>query len=218
MKIRISKFFIISCIALLLGLLFIIFIYRPEGVGSSPQEAVQKSGRVILKTIHEEKVKGGEVIFFTNKSNYDKADIAAGYVKKTIWGWKWVYGGAHGSINAMCSKNGFSARFFPAVEDTPFPFYFGAITSPEIEKIKVVELQRNIVSDAKIAGSGDLRVWYIFTGNLKGSKFDIKAYSKEGKELSYINDDMYPYSADQKPLKQQSSEEYLKSKLGNFIK
>jgi hypothetical protein len=219
MKKRISKLLIISCIAVLVGLFFTIFIYKPADVGLTAQEAAQKTGRIVLKTIHEEKVKGGEVIFFIkNNSDYEKADLAAGYVKKTIWGWKWIYGGGHGSINSMCSKNGFSAQFFPAVEGTPFPFYFGAITNSEIDKIKVVELQRNIISDAKISGSGDLRIWYIFTGNLKGSKFDIKAYSKEGKELSYINDDMYPYSADQKPMRQQSAAEYLKNKFGNIAK
>lgn len=210
---------IISCIVVLTGLFFTIFIYKPADNGNTVQEAVQKTGRTVLKTIYKEKVKGGEVIFFIkNNLDYEKADLAAGYVKKTMWGWKWIYGGEHGSINSMCSKNGFSAQFFPAVEGTPFPFYFGAIINTKIEKIKVVELQRNIISEAIISGSGDLRVWYIFTGNLKGSKFDIKAYSKEGKELSFLNDDMSPYSADQKPMKQQSASEYLKDKFGDFMK
>jgi len=210
---------IILTIVILAGLYFAIYIYKPANVGNTAQEATQKTGRVVLKTIHEEKIKGGEIIFFIkNNLDYEKADLAAGYVKKTIWGWKWIYGGEHGSISSMCSNNGFSAQFFPAVEGTPFPFYFGAINNPEIENIKVVELQRNIISDAKISGSGNLRVWYIFTGDLKGSKFDIKAYSKESKELSIINDDISPYSSDQKPMKQQSATEYLKNRFGDSAK
>ncbi len=98
--------------------------------------------------------------------------------------------------------NGFSAQFFPPTEGTPFPLYFGAITNPQIDKIKVMELQRNITSEAEISGGGDLRVWHIFMGNMKGSKFSIKAYSKEGKELSFVNEDVSPYSADQKPMRQ----------------
>lgn len=219
MRKRITKLLIILCIAVLFGLFLTIYVYKPADVGNTAQEATQKTGRIVLKTIHEEKVKDGEIIFFVkNNLDYKKADLAAGYVKKTIWGWKWIYGGEHGSISSMCSINGFSAQFLPAVEGTPFPFYFGAITNPKIEKIKVVELQRNIISDAKISGSGDLRVWYIFTRNLKGSKFDIKAYSKEGKELSFINDDISPYSTDQRPMQQQSAEEYLKNKFGDEVK
>lgn len=219
MKKKIINLMVITCIVVLIGLFFTIFIYKPADVGNTVQEAAQKSGRMVLKTIHEEKVKGGEVIFFIkNNLDYEKANLAAGYVKKTIWGWKWIYGGEHGSINSMCSKNGFSAQFFPATEGTPFPFYFGAITNTEVEKIKVIELQRNIISEAKISGGAELRVWYIFIGNLRGSKFEIKAYSKEGKELSFLDDDISPYSADQKPMKQQSASEYLKDKFGDSMK
>ena len=215
MKKKILKFYIMPCIVLLAGLLFIIYVYRPIGIGSSIQEAVQKSGRTVLKTLYEDKVSGGEVIFYIKNSlDYEKANIAAGYVKKTLWGWKWIYGGEHGSIKAMCGNNGFSAQYFPAVEGTPFPLYFGVITNKEIDKIKIIELQRNIISEARISGSGDLRVWYMYIGQLKGSKFCIKAYSKEGKELSFINDDMSPYSADQKPMKQISASEYLKQMFG----
>lgn len=105
---KITKLLIILC-AVLLGFYFTIYIYKPADVGNTAQEATQKTGRIVLKTIHEEKVKDGEIIFFVkNNLNYEKADLAAGYVKKTIWGWKWIYGGEHGSISSMCSNNGFS--------------------------------------------------------------------------------------------------------------
>lgn len=219
MKKRLVKVLSISTIVILVGLYFTIFVYKPAGIGNTVQAAAQKTGRNVLRTIHEEKVKGGEVIFYIKNSlDYEKADIAAGYVEKTIWGWKWNYGGEHGGINTYCRENGFSAQFFPAVERTPFPFYFGAITNNKIEKIKVIELQRNIISEAKISGNGDLRVWHIFIGNLKGSKFTIKAYSKEGNELSFLDDDMSPYSADQKSMKQISASEFLKNKFGDIMK
>lgn len=172
-------------------------------MGNTPQEAALKTRRTVLKTINEEKVQGGEILYFIKNSlDYKKADLAVGYIKKTIWGWKWEYGGEHGSISSTTKINGFSTQFFPAVKGTPFPLYFGAITNPRIDKIKVVEMQRNTTSDAEISGSGNLRVWHIFMRNLKGSKFSIKAYSKEGKELSSANEDVSPFSADQKPINQ----------------
>lgn len=210
---------VILCIVASIGLFFTIFIYKPSDYSKTVQEAVQLSGRTVLKVIYEDKLKDGEVIYFIkNNLDYDKAQLGIGFVKKTLWGWKWVYGGEHGSINAYCKKDGFSAVFLPAVEGTPFPLYHGAIIDPRIDKIKVTELQRNISNEAKIVGSGELRIWYTYIGNLKGSKFNIKAYSKDGKELSSFNDDMSPYSADQKPIKQQSASEYLKDKFGDFIK
>jgi hypothetical protein len=219
MKKRTFKFIVILCIVILSGLVFTVFVYRPIGTGNTVQEAVQLSGRTVLKVIYEDKVKNGEVIYFIeNDLDYDKAQLAIGFVRKTPWGWKWIYGGGHGSINSYCKENGFSAMFLPAVEGTPFPLYHGAIIDPEIDKIIVTELQGSNSNEAKIVGSGSLRVWYTYIGNLKGSKFNIKAYSKDGKEISAINDDMSPYSADQKPLKQQSASSYLKEKFGDSLK
>lgn len=193
---------IIALVIILLCVFSTMLTYKSADVGGSAQEAVQKSGRNILETIHEEKVSSGEVIFFIKNSlDYGKGNLAVGYVKKTPLGWKWIYGGEHGSIISACYNNGFSAQFFPAVDGTPFPIYFGAIIDPRIDEVKVVEQQRNITSKAKIVVKGDLKVWYLFMNNLKGSKFSIKAYSK-GEEISVINDDVTPYSADQSPMKQ----------------
>ncbi len=83
--------------------------------------------------------------------------------------------------------------------------YFGAITNPQIDKISVIENNRNIKMDAEISGSGDVRVWHMSMGKMKGSKFAIKAYSKEGTELSSVNDNTSPYTADQKPMKLQNA-------------
>jgi len=216
MKKRIIKLIVILCITILIGLFFTIFIYKLADTVDTAQDAVQVSGRTILKVIYEDKVKGGEVIYFINSLDYDKARLAIGFVRKDLWGWKWIYGGDHGSINSYCKEKGFSALFLPAVEGTPFPIYHGAIIDPKIDKIKVTELQSNISNEAKIVGSGYLRIWFTYIGNLKGSKFNIKAYSKDGKELSVINDDMSPYSADQKPMKQQSVASYLKDLKEKF--
>ncbi|EPR10522.1 hypothetical protein [Ruminiclostridium papyrosolvens] len=95
---------------------------------------------------------------------------------------------------------------------------FGAITNPQIDKISVTELSRNIKRGAEISGSGGVRVWHILMSNLRGSKFAIKAYSKEGKELSSVYDNTSPYSADQKPMKMQSTSQFLKAMFGGIKK
>ena len=206
MKKRVAKILFISVTAILIGFIFLINMFKPGDIGNTPQEATLKTGRKIVETIYEEKVQGGEILFYIkNSPDYNKAIIAAGYVKKTIWGWEWVSGGEHGSINSMTKSNGFSAQFFPATKGTPFPMYFGAITNPQIDKISVIENNRNIKMDAEISGSGDVRVWHMSMGKMKGSKFAIKAYSKEGTELSSVNDNTSPYTADQKPMKLQNA-------------
>ena len=191
MKNMAIKLAIVWCIFLSSGLFFTVSTCNLPRTGSSVQDAARKAGRTILKTIYEEQVKDGEIIFFLKNSlDYNKATLAAGYIKKTMSEWEWVCGGEHGTISSACRENGFSAQFFSRYAGTPFPLYFGAVTNPEIEKIRVTELKRNIVSEAKISGGSDLRVWYVFMGNLDGPHFNIKAYSKEGKELSFLNDDI----------------------------
>ncbi len=83
MKNRVVKFLGIPCAAILAVLFLAIFIYKPVDVGNTPQEATQKHERTVIETIAEEKVKGGEVIYYTKDSyDYEKAIFGAGYVKK----------------------------------------------------------------------------------------------------------------------------------------
>lgn len=161
-----------------------LFIYKPKGTGNTVQEAIIKSGRTPMKIISEDKVNGGVVVIFTKNSlDLRKAELACGFVKKTIWGWKWVIGGEHGSIENICYKQGFSYQYFPKSKGTPFPLYFGAITNPDITQVKLIESGNKVEAKANIVSKSNVRVWYIYTNEVEGSNLDIVAFSADDKEL-----------------------------------
>ena len=69
------------------------------------QGAIERSGRRGSQVINQEKVNDGVVVFtkrMTGKSN----TIDAGYVKKGLLGWKWIWGGGF---------SGCSGQYFQAV-------------------------------------------------------------------------------------------------------
>src|SRR4051794_1115505 len=126
---------VVSVICLGIIISFTLFVYKPKGTGNTIEEAITKSGRIPLKIIKVDKVKSGAIVFFVKNSlDFKKAIVACGFVKKTIWGWNWVSGGEHGSIEFYSSKCGISSQYFPKTEGTPFPLYFGVITNPKIKR------------------------------------------------------------------------------------
>jgi hypothetical protein len=123
------------------------------------------------------------------------------FIKKTIWGWNWVYGGEHGSIEFNSLNNGFSSQYFPNTEGTPFPLYFGVITNPDIKHISILEKDRLFEPEAKIIKNDYINVWYIYMNKFKGSKFEIYGFANNYKILSWRKVDISPYYAEQKPFK-----------------
>jgi len=70
-----------------------ILIYQlpSKTTGKTIEQAIEKSGRQVVKVIHEEKVKGGKVVFLNKSINGGKAStMASAYIKKTLWGWEWA--------------------------------------------------------------------------------------------------------------------------------
>jgi hypothetical protein len=181
----------------------ILFVYKPKVTENAIREAIQKSGRTPLKIIYQDKVKDGIVIFFTkNILDLKKADLACGFLRNTSSGWQWVIGGEHGGIKDFSNGKGFSYQYFPNTKGTPFPVYFGAITNPNINQIKLIEQKRNIVIKTNIIKNDYVDIWYVYMNKYQGSKFYIIGYSADGKEVGKVQADISPYSAEQKPMKQ----------------
>jgi hypothetical protein len=97
-------------------------------------------------------------------------------VKKTLWGWKWVWGGEHSDSASM----GFSAQYFPYSKDAPFPLVFGEIKDQQINHIKVMEKDRTNDKEAKIVGSGTDLMWFAFLDKSEGPNFTITGLSSGG--------------------------------------
>ncbi|MPN32520.1 hypothetical protein SDC9_179999 [bioreactor metagenome] len=125
----------------------------------------------------------------------------AAVVRKDIGGYKTAYSGVQGDINLVSSKFGISHIYFPNVEKTALPIYFGVIGNPDISEVKVIEKKRNIEDKAKIIDASGTRIWLVYMDKFQGSDFDIIGLSVDGKELIKIDGNISPYYAEQKPFK-----------------
>ena len=123
------------------------------------------------------------------------------FVRKTISGYKTVYSGVEGDISMVANKFGVSYTYFPNIEKTSLPIYFGIIGNPDISQVKIVEKKRNIEVQAKIINGNGKRIWLVYMNKFQGSDFDIIGFSADGKELTKIDGDISPYYAEQKPFK-----------------
>lgn len=178
--------------------------------GKTFQEAISITGRNATKFIGEVDTKDGKLVFFLkNSNNVNSANLVSGFIKKNLFGWKWIYGGEHGTIGELCKTNGFSSQYLPNVKNTPFPLLFGVITDTKISNIKILELERNISKNTKLISDGDITVWYTFCNDLKGHKFQIIGSLNDGQIKKVEDLDISPYSAEQEPMEQSLAKEYM---------
>lgn len=154
-------------------------LFPSRSTGKTIVEAIQKSGRNVSKVVGTEEVKGGVVVFYKKTIGNGGVTNASGYIKKTLWGWEWVWGGEHSDSTPM----GFSAQYFPYVKTTPFPLVFGEIKDPNVKFIDVSENGTTNKVQAKIVGTGTDLMWYVFLDKSTGPDFTITGLSNSGSIL-----------------------------------
>jgi hypothetical protein len=162
------------------------------------EEAINTPGSSKVSIIHEEKHGKGSIVFSYTSGG---KGLYTAVVRKDIMGYKTVYSGVQGDIKLVSEKYGMSHSYFPNVERIGLPIYFGLIGNPDISEIKIVEKKRGAERQAKIIESSGARIWLVYMNGLEGSDFDIKGYSKEGKELVKIDGSISPLYVEQKPIK-----------------
>jgi hypothetical protein len=139
--------------------------------------AIEKTGRRGNKVIYQEKVNGG-VVVFTKRITGNANTIDAGYVKKGLLGWKWIWGGGF---------SGYSGQYFQAVSGTPFPMLIGDINNEQTAAVKIIDTEHKNSKETKIVGSGNDRVWFTFLDKSDGPAFEIITYSNSGNVLDTKN-------------------------------
>jgi len=154
-------------------------LFPSRSTGKTIVEAIQKSGRNVSKVVDTEEVKGGVVVFYKKAIGNGGVTNASGYIKKTLWGWEWAWGGEHSDSTPM----GFSAQYFPYVKTTPFPLVFGEIKDPNVKFIDVSENGTTNKVQAKIVGTGTDLMWYVFLDKSAGPDFTITGLSNSGSIL-----------------------------------
>lgn len=141
--------------------------------GKTIESAIEKAGRIGSSIIYQEEVKGG-VIVFTKRSSGDAYVLDSGFVKKGLFGWKWIWGGGF---------SGYSGQYFQAISGTPFPMLFGAIKNEQISEVNITDEEHNYSKEAKIVGTGNNRIWFTFLSETDGPVFRIVSLSQAGNIL-----------------------------------
>ena len=161
----------------------LISLLPSKATGKTIEEAIEKSGRQVVKVIHEEKVMDGEVVFFYKSINGGKDfTVASGYIKKTLWGWKWAIGGEH--THSEPGQPTITAQYFPATQNTPFPLAFGEISDPQIVQVSVKTVKRLIDKEVRIVKNGTSSIWFVFLNPSDGTKIEVTGLSQSGQTLA----------------------------------
>ena len=151
-----------------------------------------------ISIIHEEKTVKGSILFYTHPS---KGDFSTCFVKKSIFGYKVAYSGVGMDEEKVANMFGLSYYYWPNINGTSLPLYFGTIGNHDVSQVKIVEKKRNVEGTAKIINVSGMRIWLISMKGYQGSEFDIIGLSADGKELVRIEDNISPHYAEEKPFK-----------------
>lgn len=185
-------------IAFVLIVVSLFFEINFSGGAKTIEEAINTSDSKQVNIIHEEKNDKGSIVFsYTSDGN----GLYTAVVRKGVGGYKTVYSGVQGDINLVSEMFGLSYNYFPNIEKTALPIYFGLIGNPDISKVKIIEKKRNTEGEAKIINATGARIWLVYINKFEGSDFDIIGLSADGKELTKIDGNISPYYAEQKAFK-----------------
>ena len=179
-------------------IVFSLFLSKFSSGAKTIEEALNTPGLHPISIIHEEKESKGSIVFYTREG---EDSLYTCFVRKSINGYKYIYGGVQGDIKLAAKTFGVSYNYFPAIEKTPFPIYFGIIGNPDIEQVKIIEQKRNMETEAKIINANGTKIWLVYMNKLEGSEFEIIGLSSDGKEVAKIKDNISPWYAEQKPFK-----------------
>lgn len=163
-------------------------------------QAVNRPGSVPVNIIYEQKVSKGSMAFCITSDGNSKGLVTAA-VKKNIFGYRVIYSGIQGDIKTTIDKVGLTDSYFPSINKLAAPMFYGIIGNPEIKKVKIIEKKRNIEAEAEIIEASGYRLWLINMEKFQGSKFDIIGLTADDKEVSHRQDNISPWTVEQKPFK-----------------
>ncbi|WP_340401914.1 hypothetical protein [Paenibacillus sp. FSL H8-0079] len=161
-------------------------------IANSPEGAVQEFRGEFYTSqfIHQEAVDGGMILFTHKKGRENISNLQMEYVRKNIFGWKWVWGGGYSVSEATEGEFALDYMSIPTLDQvsTPFPMLFGNIQDSSIKRISV-ETQENgtvIATEAKLVevSHGHL-IWYIYLPPSAAIPYIIKGFNEEGKLITH---------------------------------
>lgn len=148
-------------------------------LGKSPEDAVEQfRGPSTMQVIHKEPVQGGALVFMNRYG--DSSNLQIEYVRKTWFGWKWVWGGGYGmSKSPQSALNYMSIPRPDHISDT-FPIVFGNILDPSVKSIAIKNKDGDHYNTQLAAVSSEKRIWFAFLPSSAFTPFDIEAFDEQG--------------------------------------
>ena len=193
-KVALISALIISIIAISI-FIFINRIGREKNIVNALNIDTTSNYRII----HEEPADKGYIVFGIN-SNDSKEYLSTAFVNKNMFGYKELYSGTS-SVEEF-DKRDLTAQYFPAIEKTSLPIYFGIILNDEIKSVSVKQGDSSEIKDAKIIQAGDKRIWLVHMSGFKGIEFEVLGYNNNG-DCIYSFEDTTTWNVEQKPLESQ---------------
>jgi len=189
---------IVGLIAAAIIITLLLSVFKFNDGAKTIEEAIAGPNSKPFNIIHIEEMQKDCIVFYTHSG---EDSLSTAVVTKGLGGYKTVYSGVQGDITLSSEISGLTYVYFPAIQRTSLPIYFGVIGNPEISQVRVVEKERDFKGDAKIIEANGKRLWLMHMIHFQGSKFTIIGLSADGKELARIEDDIAPFYAEQKPFK-----------------
>ncbi|RTE10072.1 hypothetical protein [Paenibacillus whitsoniae] len=191
-----------------------IFLYSQfKGAANSPEEAVQQARKIFLgQVVYTLDINKGELICY--QRNAGALELSCDFVKKTVWGWKWVNGGGHtlsaytGTDPQQQWDSSWSSQYFPEMKGTPFPLLFGliqnteAVQHAEAVRVDISSVETGATEQAVVVPlKNGQKIWFRFFKASDGKKFKIMLANKSGQQLSVRTvDEEQKFSAETRPM------------------
>ncbi|MNC19259.1 hypothetical protein D3C75_671880 [compost metagenome] len=156
----------------------------------TPEAAVQQFRHTPdAQIIHRERVKGGMVLFLKRPVQKDGNNLQVEYVRKTWFGWKWVWGGGYGIGGGLRDKVVLNYMSIPEVEhlSASFPLVFGDVLNPSVSRVLVKAAGKEASEYPAIIASDDQghRIWYTFLPSSVSAPFEIEVFSDDGRQMAH---------------------------------
>lgn len=158
-------------------------------LGKTPEETVFRGNVTPYRVIHQEPVEEGVLIFMNRPEKENTNNLQVEYVRKTLFGWKWVWGGGFSTTVTNSALSYMSMSKLDKIS-TPFPMIFGNVLDPSIKSI-TAEIKESGVHRAKlIKVNSEKTIWFVFLPSLAVPPFEINGFNQEGELIAdkIIND------------------------------
>jgi len=144
----------------------------PSLATTSIEDALKNQWGIIGQTIHIEPIED-QVVVFSKKGTGDSYTLRSDFVRRNLFGWKWVWGGGF---------SGYTGQFIEQVPGITSPLLWGELRNNKIQKVKVTNVSKGNFYEAKTVSYLDTRIWFVFPS--KNDKvLNIEGISEKGEVI-----------------------------------